>query len=320
LVPLNFNHMAELITCQRVGYRQQGVDILADIDWRIEHGQHWAVLGPNGSGKTTLLRIVCGYLWPTSGRMLRLGEELLDLSELRRSIGWISSGMIAEIPPADTGLETVVTGRLAQLGLKRFPSYGPTDADFADAAEELARLGCGSLAQKPFRILSQGERQQVLIARARMARPLLLVLDEPCAGMDPGVRERFLRWLNETISGSDFGFPAAADKLLSDRGLKEGIRGSSGAPGRRPSPGAGSAEINPQSAVRNQRCPTTILVTHHVEEIVPGIQNTLVLSAGRVHSAGHTREVVTRETIESVYQTRLARIEASGRRLWPIWE
>jgi iron complex transport system ATP-binding protein len=286
--------VSEIIACERVGYCQQGVDILSDINWRIEQGQHWAVLGPNGSGKTTLLRIVCGYLWPTSGRVLRLGQELLDLGELRRSIGWISSGMIAEIPPGDTGLETVVSGRLAQIGLKRFPSYGPTDADFADAANELARLGCEPLANKAFGVLSQGERQQVLIARARMARPLLLVLDEPCAGMDPGVRERFLRWLNETVSESNFGL------RISDCGLDAVIR-------------------NPQSEIRNRSMPTTVLVTHHVEEIVPGIRNTLVLSGGRVHAAGRTAEVVTRETIESVYQTRLARIEASGGRLWPIW-
>ena len=65
--------------------------------------------------------------------------------------------------------------------------------------------------------------------------------------------------------------------------------------------------------------PTTILVTHHIEEIVPGIQNTLILSGGRIHSAGPTRDVVTREAIEAVYDTRLARIERSGGRLWPLW-
>jgi len=261
--------MTDLISCQSVGYRQQGVDILAGVDWRITRGQHWAVLGPNGSGKTTLLRIVCGYVWPTSGRVLRLGQELLDLSELRRSIGWISSGMVADIPASDTGLETVVTGRLAQIGLKRLPSVEPTESDFADAAAELARLGCESLAEKPFGILSQGERQQVLIARARMAKPLLLVLDEPCAGMDPGVRERFLKWLSTHVAG----------------------RGGA----------------------------TMILVTHHMEEIVPGIPNTLVLSGGRVHTAGATHEVVTRSVIESVYATQLARVEHSGGRIWPIW-
>jgi iron complex transport system ATP-binding protein len=262
--------MCDLIACEQVGYCQQGVDILADINWRIEHGQHWAVLGPNGSGKTTLLKIACGYLWPTSGRVLRLGEGLVDLSELRRSIGWISADLVSQIPTRDSGLETVVTGRLAQIGLKRFPVGGPTKADFADAAGELARLGCEALAEKPFGVLSQGERQQVLIARARMAGPLLLVLDEPCAGMDPGVRERFLSWLNKRVT-------------------------------------------EPTS-------PTVVMVTHHVEEIVPGIRNTLILCNGRLHSAGPTKQVVTREAIETVYDTRLARIEHSDGRLWPIWD
>jgi iron complex transport system ATP-binding protein len=102
-----------------------------------------------------------------------------------------------------------------------------------------------------------------------MARSLLLVLDEPCAGIDPGVRERFLAWLDKQV--------------------------------------------------RTETAPTTILVTHHIEEIVPGIQNTLILSAGRIHSCGATHDVVTRDTIEAVYHTRLARIERSGGRLWPLW-
>ncbi len=262
--------MNDLITCEHVGYCQQNAEILTNINWCLDRGQHWAVLGPNGSGKTTLLKIACGYLWPTSGRVLRLGEELLDLGELRRSIGWISTGMIAEIPATETGLETVVSGRFAQFGLKRLPGLEePSVADFADARNELARLRCESLAEKPFGVLSQGERQQVLIARARMAKPLLLVLDEPCAGMDPGVRERFLAWLDEALS-------------------------------------------HPET-------PTVVLVTHHIEEIVPGFVNTLVLSQGRVHSSGSTDQVVTRETIESVYNTRLARLETVGGRRWPIW-
>ncbi len=177
--------------------------------------------------------------------------------------------MIADIPPTDSALETVVSGRLGQLGLKRFPEFGPTDADFADAEAELERLGCRDLTEKPFGVLSQGERQQVLIARARMAGPLMLVLDEPCAGMDPGVRERFLAWLNERL-------------------------------------------VQPET-------PTVVLVTHHIEEIVPGIQNILILNDGRVHATGPTHDIITREAIEAVYRTRLSRIENSGGRLWPLW-
>jgi iron complex transport system ATP-binding protein len=284
--------MTDLITCQAVGYCQSGLEILADIHWRIEAGQHWAVLGPNGSGKTTLLKIACGYLWPTSGRVLRLGEELIDLIELRRSIGWISSGMIADIPPTDTAIETVVSGRLGQIGLKRFPEFGPADDDFADAAAELARLGCDDLTDKPFGVLSQGERQQVLIARARMAAPLLLVLDEPCAGMDPGVRERFLAWLNEQLNDEC--------RMTNDECRK------------------GASSIR-HSTFDIRHFPTTVLVTHHIEEIVPSIPNTLILNGGRIHAAGPTGEVVTKDTIESVYHTHLARIETSGGRFWPLW-
>jgi iron complex transport system ATP-binding protein len=206
--------------------------------------------------------------------------------------------MISEIPPTDTGLETVVTGRLAQIGLKRFPVGGPTRRDFTDAADQLHRLGCDSLVDKPFGILSQGERQQVLIARARMAEPLLMVLDEPCAGMDPGVREHFLAWLNERLAPA---LPREADLSSS------GDTGHVGSPADE----SASGPLLPM--------PTVVLVTHHVEEIVPGIQNTLVLTGGRTHSLGPTHEVVTRETIENVYDTRLCRLESCGGRLWPIW-
>ena len=201
--------------------------------------------------------------------------------------------MIADIPPSDTGLETVVSGRLAQFGLKHLPGAAPEEVDYADAVAELARLDCQSLTDKPFGVLSQGERQQVLIARARMARPFLLVLDEPCAGMDPGVRERFLAWLNESF--------------------KDEARTTNDELGR------GSCDMRHSSFVIRDSIPTTILVTHHVEEIVPGIQNTLILSGGRIHSAGSTHDVITRDTIESVYHTRLARLERSGGRLWPLW-
>lgn len=258
-----------IIELDRVSYLQSETPILSNISWSLGSGEHWAVLGPNGSGKTTLLKIACGYLWPSEGKVLRLGQELIDLRDLRRQIGWITGDLPGQIPATDTALETVVTGRLAQLGLKFFAEIEPTQRDFADAREMLVSLRCEALIEKPFGVLSQGERQQVLVARARMADPLLLVLDEPCAGMDPGVRERFLAWLNQHI----------------------GMPGS----------------------------PTVVLVTHHVEEIVPRIEQTLALREGRIAFSGKTREVVTRQSIERLYDTQLDSLMDINGRLWPIW-
>jgi iron complex transport system ATP-binding protein len=258
-----------LIELDQVGYQQGTAEILRDVTWRLERGRHWAVLGPNGSGKTTLLRIACGYLWPTSGTVRRLGEELIDLGQLRRSMGWVATDLAPQIPAKEFVVETVVSGKFAQVGLKRLGETLPTKADFAAARRLLREMHCDDLAEKRFGMLSQGERQQVLVARARMIDPLLIVLDEPCAGMDPGVRERFLAWLN-------------------------------------------------QVAAQPSSC-AMILVTHHVEEIMPAFERALVMRAGRLVAAGPTRDVVTAELLEQLYGVKVDRLEQSASRLWPIW-
>ena len=181
-----------LVELDDVSYRAGQKTILQQVNWTIEPGHHWAVLGPNGSGKTTLLRLATGYIWPTGGSVRRLGRELLDLGELRKSIGWISAELTAKIPPHELAFDTVVSGRFAQVGFKNLRWLQPTADDRRSAFAQLQQLSCEYLAERPFGVLSQGEKQKVLIARARMAGPLLLVLDEPCAGMDPGARERML--------------------------------------------------------------------------------------------------------------------------------
>ncbi|MCG8584020.1 MAG: ATP-binding cassette domain-containing protein [Pirellulales bacterium] len=167
--------------------------ILRDISWKVERGEHWAVLGPNGAGKTTLLRIACGYLWPNRGGVVRRdGSDHIDLREIRKSIGWVSSVVNVDIPRHEQVLRTVVSGKFAMLGLRELDWDRPSPEDFDLARGYLEQLGAADLTEKRFGVLSQGEQQKVLIARARMTEPLLILLDEPCAGLDPAAREHFL--------------------------------------------------------------------------------------------------------------------------------
>ena len=171
--------------------------ILRGIDWRVAHGQHWAILGANGSGKTSLLKALTGYLSPTVGEITLLGQRYgeSDWRELRLKIGVVTSAFAASVPPSEIALETVVSGKYAQLDLW----HAGTRADHVAAQKLLRSVGLARTADREWACLSQGERQRVLIARALMARPRLLILDEPCAGLDPVAREKFLR-LVETLA------------------------------------------------------------------------------------------------------------------------
>jgi len=183
---------------RNVGYSIDGKKILDSVSWTVEPGEHWAILGPNGSGKTTLLRIACGFLWPNAGGdVYRRGRALVNLPKLRKSIGWVSAALVSQIPPREPVLRTVVSGKFAQMGLFEWPWDAPGKKDFALAEKYLKQLGATSLRDQEFGTLSQGEQQKVLIARARMTEPYLILLDEPCAGLDPGARENFLASLQQ---------------------------------------------------------------------------------------------------------------------------
>jgi iron complex transport system ATP-binding protein len=164
--------------------------ILSGIDWTLHAGEHWALLGANGSGKTSLLKIVCGYEWPTDGVVRVLGEAYgeVPIAEVRKRIGWVSSSLQTWVHDEDTALEVVVSGFEASFGLWR----EFTEKEFGAARRTLADLDAEALTEKPYAVLSQGEKQRVLIARAWISRPDLLILDEPCAGLDPVSRASFL--------------------------------------------------------------------------------------------------------------------------------
>ncbi|WP_067924340.1 ABC transporter ATP-binding protein [Alicyclobacillus shizuokensis] len=195
-----------ILEMRGVSWRRQGHTIIQDVDWNIRAGEHWAVVGRNGSGKTSLLSMINGYIWPSRGEVEVLGQRLgrVPVQELRRQIGWVSQSMAEQIAQSasagDAAVQIVISGKYASVGL--WQGFDAADAETAMGL--LRQFRCESLADKPFQVLSQGEKQRVLLARAWMAKPRLLILDEPCTGLDLPTREELLAaiaWLGEQPDG-----------------------------------------------------------------------------------------------------------------------
>lgn len=164
--------------------------ILEDVRFRIARGEHWALVGPNGCGKSTLLSIVSGDLWPSVGIVRVLGAEYgrVDKREHRKRIGVVSSALFTHLPLQDRAVEIAASGIHARIG----KLGAPDPAELQRGWRALERVSATEWAEKPYGVLSQGEKQRVMIARALVNDPDLLILDESCSGLDPVSREAFL--------------------------------------------------------------------------------------------------------------------------------
>jgi len=240
---------APILEVSNLRIERGGTVILNDVSWRVERGQHWAILGANGSGKTSLLSALTGYLMPTTGEIAVLGQRYgkSDWRELRKEIGLVSSSIRQLMADTEPALETVVSGKYAMIDF-----WGRiTTADRKRGLRLLRQIECEHLTERPWVFLSQGERQRVLIGRALMGNPRLLILDEPCAGLDPAAREHFLQFL--------------------------------------------------QRLGRQRNAPTLVLVTHHVEEIMPVFSHVLILKSGEILAAGEKPTVLTARFLSDAF-------------------
>ncbi len=252
-----------IVEMEDVSLRKNGTYILKNIDWHVNDGEHWAIIGLNGSGKTSLLKMVNGYIFPSKGEVTVLGKKFgtYDFRELRKSIGWVSSSLLEALYSGESAEDIVLSGRYATIGL-----YDKTTRDDSEKAIMLLKqFGCESLANREYYTLSQGEKQKVLLARALMSSPKLLVLDEPCTGLDIFAREGFL-------------------SLIEEIGTQD-------------------------------NAPTILYVSHHIDEILYIFKNIMLLSEGKIHSAGEKETILSEQNLKDFFGRK---IEISWKNQRPV--
>lgn len=189
--------MNEIISLDCVSVTRDKLEIIKNISLTIKKGENWAVIGRNGSGKSFLLRILSTEIYPSQGNCTLYGKTIgrTNLWDLRKKIGVVSDNLQSEYKKNATVEEVVISGFFSSNGVY----YKPDDFQREKALELIKKSGLSYLADRKFGILSQGEKKRVLIARALVFDPDLLILDEPATGLDIASREEFLETLSQII-------------------------------------------------------------------------------------------------------------------------
>ncbi|UFA55598.1 ABC transporter ATP-binding protein [Staphylococcus aureus] len=185
-----------LIQLDQVGRMKQGKTILKNISWQINGGDKWILYGLNGAGKTTLLNILNAYEPATTGYVNLFGKMPgkvgYSAETVRELIGFVSHSLLEKFPEDERVIDVVISGAFKSIGV-----YQDIDDEVRNEAHQLLKLvEMSDKAQQFIGYLSTGEKQRVMIARALMGQPRILILDEPAAGLDFIARESLLNILD----------------------------------------------------------------------------------------------------------------------------
>lgn len=194
----------EILCYKEVSFIRDGRKILNNINWQIKENENWALIGLNGSGKSTLLSMLPAYVFPSSGELYVFENKFGSCvwKDVRDKLGFVSSALQNNFSATlnrQSLKNIVISGMYNSIGI-----YQKVDSDTEIRAEKIIeKFKISHIKNKIFENLSQGEQRRTLLARAFMNNPNLLILDEPCSGLDITARENFLRNLQEISESNE---------------------------------------------------------------------------------------------------------------------
>jgi len=253
--------MEPFVDLRNVSAWRGNTQVFDGLTLRLERGESAVILGPNGAGKSTLLKLLTREIHPAyrPGTEMRLfGKERWNLWELRKRMGLLSHDLQVGYPREATGLDVVMSGFHSSLGL--WDHQERTEEEQERARATLARLHAQPLEDRPYATFSTGEQRRVLLGRALVHEPELLILDEPTSGLDPRSCFQYLHLLRTL--------------------LREGT--------------------------------AVLLVTHHLHEIPPEVERTLLIGGGRVLADGPKGELLTRDWMSRLFDFPIEVVESGG--------
>lgn len=237
--------------------RRDGVNILDRLSLSIQMNENTAIIGPNGSGKSTFIKLITQEIYPIANKegappVRMFGKDQWILEELKSKLSIVSSDLQNSFLHNTkeghiSGLDVVVTGFFSSLRL--FPHQTISDDLFEKAKEALFLMDATHLAEKFLDEMSTGEVRRVLISRALVTEPEVLILDEPTTALDFVARHKFMDQIRKVV----------------------------------------------------QNGTTLILVTHHIEEVIPEIERIVLLKDGRKAFDGSKKEILTSANLSEIY-------------------